>query len=59
MPTKPIGKEFQPVVSKSGKVTLVKNDKIVEAKLDVSTRLQRRHKMQTRIRYGKKGIADG
>ena len=48
-----IGKEYEPVIGPDGRTRLVLNEKAREARLDVSTRLQRRR--SGRVRVAKRG----
>ena len=55
MVTKSIGKEYETITDENGRTRIKVNQKTVEAKMDVVTRLQYRHRRDTRVRYGKQG----
>jgi hypothetical protein len=54
MITRPLGKEYETVVGPDGRTRLVLNEKAAEAKLDVSTRLQRKRSNRVRVVKGAK-----
>lgn len=55
MVTKPIGKEYETTTDENGRTRIRINQKTVEAKMDVSTRLQYQRRRDSRVRYGKGG----